>query len=112
LPPPPDVTSLLNEAKRVQQADMKAWARFRFRRTVERHYLDTKGAVADRTTLVLRVTPVTGGFVEELLSIDGRAPSALEIALHRRKGAFAKNYNALVSREGENGSESGFTLRH
>jgi hypothetical protein len=102
----------LTEAKRVQQSDIQAWARFSFHRIAERCYLDAKGAVLETRKVTLRVTPVKGGFEEELVTIDGRAPSSIEKATHRRKGAFARNYSALISRKDENGRESGITLRH
>lgn len=108
---PPDLAALLARAQEVQVTDTAAWRTFRFRREWLREDLDESGAVAFSGSRISRVTPVPGGFDEELLRIDGRSPTPREAESHRREGPFQKHFRTML--DGEDGAErdgTGYSL--
>lgn len=108
--PPPDVEALMKKAREVQVADTAAWATFRFRREALREELDESGAVVSTELLVSRITPVPGGFDEELLEIDGRKPTPREVESHRHAGPFQKHYHTMLAGDREEGGGEGYSL--
>lgn len=82
----------LAEAKQVLVRDLEAWAGFAFHRQVVRRKLDREGRVTWMAQYDFEVTPADGGFVEELLLIDGRPPTRREAHEHRRAARFEKHY--------------------
>lgn len=92
----PPVEPLVAAARRVQEADLEAWHRFRFRREVLREKLDGEGNVTSREKLEFRITPTPEGFDERLLAIDGREPRASQVREHRRKARFTERYREAL----------------
>jgi hypothetical protein len=99
----PDLPVVLERARTVQQADMAAWRHFGFRHLVRYEKLDAAGQVAASEELDFRVTPTPGGWDEELVSLDGRKPTAREVAQHRRLAPFSRTYTAFQQGEGRKG---------
>jgi len=108
--PTPDVTTLVREAQRAQQADAAAWRRFRFARGVLLERLGPDGRTLSVEETLSEVTPLRDSFDERLLRIDGREPTEKEIATHRQKEPFARHYRTLRSGGGETGEEGGYSL--
>ncbi len=108
--PPPDLDRILAEAQRVQQADVGAWAHYRFSRRAEREDLDDVGEVEDREDLEFIVTPSRDGFDEELVRQDGGAPDPEEKERRRRDASFTRHYNVLISGAGGEEIEGGYSL--
>ncbi|HKY33096.1 MAG TPA: hypothetical protein VJV23_11215 [Candidatus Polarisedimenticolia bacterium] len=100
---------LLEEARTVQEADMLAWGRHRFRRTEVREKLGADGRVREAATLEAVVTPSDGGFLERLVRIDGRAPSPRDIEAHAADGRFARRYARMMRGEGDD-DQGGYSL--
>lgn len=108
--PPPDITTLVHEAQRAQQADAAAWRRFRFSRGVRTERLGADGRTLSVEETLSEVTPLRDRFDERLLRIDGREPTDKEIATHRQKEPFAKHYRTLRAGGDETGEEGGYSL--
>lgn len=89
----PDSKALLDASlENASDIDRPAWVRHAFKRHVTRQRLDEEGDVEWRQTMLFQVTPTAGGLAEELLEIDGRAPTTAEVDKHRKRGLFAKHY--------------------
>jgi hypothetical protein len=99
----PPLEPLVAAARRVQEADLEAWHRFRFRREVLREKLDEGGNVTSREDLEFRITPTGAGFDEQLVAIDGREPRASQVREHRRRARFTERYHEAL--EGGKGSD-------
>jgi hypothetical protein len=108
--PPADLDLILSEARKRQFADVAAWARYRFRRRVISEKLDQAGAVFERENAESVVSPLSGGFEDVLVKLNGGEPTRSEIDRHRRIGKFAKHYAALVAGQGGEGAEGAFSL--
>ena len=112
---PPDVGRILEKARVVQEKDLAAWSKFRFRRSVRRELLGEEREILKKERLVFVVTPSGEGFDEELVSLDGKIPSAGEIKRHRRLARFTRHYKILStedsSKEGGETGVRGFSLR-
>lgn len=95
----PDVETIVEESRRVQDADNAVWAELAFRRHVTRQRLGADGEVEWRQEMHFQVTPTAAGIDEELLEIDGRAPSAREVKQHRKAGRHVKHFQKISSGE-------------
>jgi hypothetical protein len=93
----PDLAALLREAVAVHRKDLESWQSYSFRREVRRERLNKKGEVEWSLEFVLRVTPSTSGFDEELIEIEGRSPTEGEIKEHRKAARFTKQYKELLA---------------
>jgi len=107
---PSDLHFILSQAQQVQEADVAAWTRYRFRRRAERQEIGESGEVVRREGLEFQVTPGDGGFDEELLLLDGREPPAGEKERYRNLGSFAKHYRTMLSGVGHEEVEGGYSL--
>jgi len=107
---PSDLQFILAEAQRVQESDVAAWTRYRFRRRAERQEIGESGEVLRREILEFQVTPREDGFDEELLRQDGEEPRRDEKERHRGVGSFAKRYRTLISGVGREEAEGGYSL--
>jgi hypothetical protein len=108
---PQGLAGILAEAQRVQQQDVAAWARYRFRRQAMREWYDDDGTLVEKEDLLFVVTPTTGGFDEELIRMNGAAPGPDEIERHRREARFTRHYNEMMQAEdGGDVGEAGYTL--
>ena len=102
----PAIDLLIQKAQKVQQQDLRAWARFRFERRVTRERFDGEGEVKFRQLLEFIITPEDEGFDELLVRIDGEEPKASEVREHRKKARFTERYHqALVGEEPGEGGE-------
>jgi hypothetical protein len=104
-----DLTFIVSEAQKVQQADVAAWMHYRFGRRSEREDFDDTGQVVGRDDLEFVVTPDGSVFREELLRHNGVAAAASEKDQQRRTGSFNKHYRTLVAGS-EGREESGYSL--
>lgn len=95
--PLPDPALLLERGRAILHADLSQWPRYAFRREVERRRLRPDGRVEWRTRYDFRVSPSGDGFDEQLVSIDGRAPTREEIRSHRRAARFTEHYRRFAS---------------
>ena len=93
----PDLKAILREGAAVHRRDLESWQSYSFRREVRRERLNKKGEVEWSLEFVLRVTPSTSGFDEELIEIEGRAPTEAEIKEHRKAARFTKQYKELLA---------------
>jgi hypothetical protein len=109
-PPAVDVPFIISEAQRVQQADVEAWTRYRFRRRAERQEIGGSNEVLARDSRDFLVTPVEDGFDEELVGLDGREPSRREKERHGGAGSFSKHYRRLRAGAGGEEAEGGYSL--
>jgi hypothetical protein len=107
---PSDLQFILSEAQRVQEADVAAWARYRFRRRAEHQEIGDSGEIEAHEFFEFLVTPRPGGFDEELLRLDDREPLADERDRHRKLGSFGKHYRTLMSGAGNDEIEGGYSL--
>lgn len=87
---------VLEEAKRVQVADISAWKKFEFQRKAHVEYLGEDGKVLDEELLVFKVKPLMEGFDEKLISFDGEEPTTREIEHHKKRARFSKSYNRML----------------
>ena len=99
----PDPTTLMRRAREILIRDLRAWQDVSFTRSVERRRLDQAQQVIWRTSYRFDVVAEAGGFTENLLEIEGRAPTAREKKQHLRAGRFAKHYRQVI--EGAEGAE-------
>jgi hypothetical protein len=90
--PTVSITELMSEVRRVQEADLEAWARFSFTREVVRQRLNDQGKIERSESLRFEITPGNGGFEERLIEIDERHAYPSEVREHRRAGRFEKHY--------------------
>lgn len=109
-PAPPDLSHIVQEARRVQFTDLAAWSRFRFRRHVEQERLGPAGEVRERSSLEFLITPVPGAFDEILVRLEGREPTPKEVVAHRRRARFSRHYAAARAGGAAGGEESGYSL--
>jgi len=105
-----DLRFVVSEAQKVQEADVEAWAAYRFGRRSEREDYDESGQVVGREELDFVVTPDAGGFREELVRHNGLVPEASEREHHLRAGSFGRHYRTLVAGVGEEREEGGYSL--
>jgi len=105
-----DLRFVVSEAQKVQEADVEAWAAYRFGRRSEREDYDETGQVVGREELDFVVTPDAGGFREELVRHNGLAPDPSEREHHLRAGSFERHYRTLVAGVGEEREEGGYSL--
>lgn len=106
-----DLQVIVRQAQRVQQADVAAWAGYRFRRTTRSERLAQDGTIEQASLLEFEVTPTgSHGFDERLLAIDSRAPTADEVEEHRGAGRFTRHYRTLAAGKDEEDMESGYSL--
>ena len=110
VPAPSELQFILSEAQRVQEADVAAWAEYRFRRRVEHEDIGEAGLIERHEVFEFLVTPSPGGFDEELLRLDHREPLVDEMARHRKLGSFGKHYRALMSGASYDEVEGGYSL--
>ena len=108
--PAPDVSALVLEAQRVQQADAAAWRQFRFSRGVRLERLGAEGRTLGVEETLSEVTPVQDGFDERLVRINGRAPTPDEVENFREKEPFARHYRTLRAGGAEREEEGGYSL--
>lgn len=108
--PPPELESLVQEARQIQRADLELWARLAFRRQVTRERFDDGGRVIERQELEFRVRPSPQGFDEELLRIDGRTPTRAEVREHRAAGRFNRRYQMALYGEAPRYDRGDFSL--
>jgi hypothetical protein len=104
-----DVRFIVAEAQKVQEADVAAWARYRFGRYAEREDFDDSGRMVERDELEFLVTPDTDGFREDLLRHNGAAADESERDRLRRAAGFTKHYRTLVAGT-EVQEEGGYSL--
>lgn len=108
---PRDLTGILSEAQRIQHEDVTAWRRYKFRRQTVREWFDEDGALVEKEDLLFVVTPITGGFDEELIRMNGSAPAPDDVDHHRREAKFTRHYNEMMQSEsGDDIGEAGYTL--
>ncbi|HEV8701865.1 MAG TPA: hypothetical protein VGV60_11395 [Candidatus Polarisedimenticolia bacterium] len=107
---PSDLQFILSEAQRVQEADVAAWASYRFRRRAEHQDIGDAGEIEEQEVFEFLVTPQPGGFDEELLRLDDREPLADERDRHRKLGSFGKHYRTLMTGVGNDEIEGGYSL--
>ena len=89
----PDVKKMVaSSLEKGRGEDRAAWSGFAFRRRVTRQKLDAEGEVSWGQEMLFQVTPTAEGFEEEIIEIDGREPTAKEVAEHRKAGRFEKHY--------------------
>src|SRR5262245_6986205 len=100
-PWPEDLRFVVSEAQKVQNADVAAWATYRFGRKAEREDYDDDGRLVERDELQFLVTPEGEGFREDLLSHNGQVPDPSDVERHRRTGSFARHYKTLVAGTGQ-----------
>src|SRR6266702_7814878 len=105
-----DLRFVVSEAQRVQEADVAAWAAYRFGRRSEREDYDESGRVVGRDDLEFLVTPDKDGFREDLLRHNGLTPDPSESDRHRRAGSFGRHYRTLVAGAGGEQEEGGYSL--
>lgn len=87
------------EGVAVHKSDLEAWRSYSFRREVRRERLDSKGEVDWSLEFTLVNTPTESGFDEELIEVEGRAPTAEEIEDHGDAARFTKHYlNVLAGK--------------
>lgn len=98
----PAVERLVEEARAAHQADHQAWKAYAFDRHVTRRSVDKDGKVTFQEELHFHVTPAGDSCDEELYEIDGRSPSAKEVAEHRAAGRFLKHREQAATFELEN----------
>ena len=98
----PHQDELRRRLREAWSADVEAWGDYAFRRHVLRQSYDSKGEVTFRRELVFQVTPGADRFDEELIEIDGRAPSAKEVSYHRGKQRFTNHYEQAAELELDN----------
>ena len=103
-----DLTALLEQAHRVQTADIAAWRNYQFQRSSFREDKDETGEVKSTESLVFAVTPRGGAFEERLISIDGRQPTRSEADRYQSQGPFTKHYRILTDESGK--AEDNFTM--
>ena len=107
-----DLRAMRREARRVLERDLASWESFSFQRHVMRQRLDSGGEVDWQQELEFRVTPSSDGFDEELVRIDGKPPSAREVASHRKAARFTRHYREqIVGRVDGEDFEEGFSMR-
>lgn len=106
----PDLGPILEQARKVETADVAAWARLPFRRHTLRQDLGPDDEVLSSEEMEFLVTPQAGGFDETLVRRDGKNPEPREVNRHRRLGRFEKHYRTLISGESEDDEEGGYTL--
>lgn len=92
-----DLDSLLKEAVTVHARNLEAWQQYSFRRDVHRERIDKNGEVEWSLEFSLMNTPTEDGFDEELIEIDGRAPTAEEIEEHREEARWTKHYREVLA---------------
>ncbi len=97
---PLDVEELMRDVQRVHFMDTAAWSRFQFRRQVLKQRLNRAGEVEKAKLYEFQVTPVPGGFDEELVSLDGHPPTRREVRQHRKEARFSRRYEAARSGPG------------
>lgn len=71
----PDLEALRTEGVAVHKSDLEAWRWYSFRREVRRERLDSKGEVDWSLEFTLFNAPTESGFDEELIEVEGRAPT-------------------------------------
>src|SRR5262245_37327293 len=86
---PDDLRFVVSEAQKVQNADVAAWATYRFGRKAEREDYDDDGRLVEREELQFLVTPEADAFREDLVLHNGQVPEPGEVERHRRTGSFA-----------------------
>jgi len=84
--------ALLAEALTTHRNNLEAWRSYSFRSEVRRERLDKKGEVEWSLEFALRNSPTESGIDEELIKVEGRAPTAAEIEEHREAARFTKHY--------------------
>ena len=99
---PPDLETLSECSDRAWAEGIAAWADYAFDRHVTRRSLDIKGKETFRQEMRFRLTPKGGAFDERLVEIDGRQPTAKEVAEHRDKARFSKHYQQAEELELDN----------
>src|SRR5262245_42515561 len=104
-PWPDDLRFVVSEAQKVQNADVAAWATYRFGRKAEREDYDDDGRLVERDELQFLVTPEADGFREDLVLHNGQVPEPGEVERHRRAGSFARHYRTLIAGAGEEAEE-------
>jgi len=107
---PDDLRFVVAEAQKVQDADVAAWATYRFDRKSEREDYDDDGRLLEREELQFLVTPEGEGFREDLVSHNGQVPDPSDVEGHRRTGSFARHYKTLVAGAGGEAEEGGYSL--
>ena len=105
-----DLRFVVSQAQRVQEADVSAWASYRFGRRSEREDYDDSGQIVARDDLEFVVTPDRGGFREDLVRHNGAPPEAAEQEHHRRAGSFGRHYGTLLAGVGGEEEEGGYSL--
>jgi hypothetical protein len=105
-----DIRFVVSEAQKVQEADVEAWAAYRFGRRAEREDYDESGQVVGREELEFVVTPEARGFREELVRHNGLVPEASDREHHLRAGSFERHYRTLLAGVGEEKEEGGYSL--
>jgi len=105
-----DLRFVVSEAQKVQEADVSAWASYRFGRRSEREDYDDSGQIVARDDLEFVVTPDRGGFREDLVRHNGAPPEAAEQEHHRRAGSFGRHYGTLLAGVGGEEEEGGYSL--
>ena len=105
-----DLRFVVSQAQRVQEADVLAWASYRFGRRSEREDYDDSGQVVARDDLEFVVTPDKAGFREDLVRHNGVPPEPAEQDHHRRAGSFGRHYRTLLAGVGGEEEEGGYSL--
>ena len=98
----PDLETLSECSDRAWAEGIAAWADYAFDRHVTRRSLDNNGKETFRQEMRFRLTPSGEAFDERLVEIDGRQPTAKEVAEHREKARFSKHYQQAEELELDN----------
>jgi hypothetical protein len=106
----PDLHLLVRQAREAQRADIVGWKEYRFRRQERVEELTDTGQVKSVRTTDFEITPMTDGFDERLLKLDGLDPPESQIDDHRREGRFQKHYRTLLAGSGEDDPEGGYSI--
>jgi hypothetical protein len=72
---------------------------------VTREKLSAEGQALAREELLFRITPRESGFDEELILVDGRAPTERQVEKHRTAGRFTQRYEATQAGDAGGGKE-------